>query len=99
MISRARYVHVSRKSSTTTKWSPSIPCPCGNSGNPFRSRNTAMPERRHPDWIKVRAPTSPEYHRTKSILAELKLHSVCQEAACPNIGECFSHHTATFMLR
>jgi lipoyl synthase len=57
-----------------------------------------MPERRHPDWIKVRAPTSPEYHRTKSILAELKLHSVCQEAACPNIGECFSHRTATFML-
>ena len=57
-----------------------------------------MPERRHPDWIKVRAPASPEYHRTKSILAELKLHSVCQEAACPNIGECFSHHTATFML-
>ena len=36
--------------------------------------------------------------RTKSILAELKLHSVCQEAACPNIGECFSHRTATFML-
>jgi lipoic acid synthetase len=57
-----------------------------------------MPERRHPDWIKVRAPTSPEYFRTKSILAELKLHSVCQEACCPNIGECFSHRTATFML-
>jgi len=57
-----------------------------------------MPERRHPDWIKVRAPASPEYQRTKSILAELKLHSVCQEAACPNIGECFSHRTATFML-
>ena len=57
-----------------------------------------MPERRHPDWIKVRAPTSPEYFRTKSILAELKLHSVCQEACCPNISECFSHRTATFML-
>ncbi len=57
-----------------------------------------MPERRHPDWIKVRAPVSPEYFRTKSILAELKLHSVCQEACCPNIGECFSHRTATFML-
>jgi lipoic acid synthetase len=57
-----------------------------------------MPERRHPDWIKVRAPVSPEYFRTKSILAELKLHSVCQEACCPNISECFSHRTATFML-
>jgi lipoyl synthase len=57
-----------------------------------------MVERKHPDWIKVRAPVSPEYFRTRSILGELKLHSVCQEACCPNIGECFSHHTATFML-
>ncbi len=55
-------------------------------------------ERRHPDWIKVRAPSSPEYLRTRALLAELKLHSVCQEAACPNIGECFSNRTATFML-
>src|SRR5208283_2461575 len=57
-----------------------------------------MAERRHPDWIKVRAPVSPEYFRTKAILGELKLHSVCQEACCPNIGECFSHRTATFIL-
>jgi lipoyl synthase len=55
-------------------------------------------ERRHPDWIKVRAPSSPEYLRTRAILAELKLHTVCQEACCPNIGECFGHRTATFML-
>ena len=57
-----------------------------------------MPERRHPDWIKVRAPAAPEYFRTKAILAGLKLHTVCQEACCPNIGECFSHRTATIML-
>ncbi|HUY26925.1 MAG TPA: lipoyl synthase [Candidatus Binataceae bacterium] len=57
-----------------------------------------MPERKHPDWIKVRAPVSGEYLRTKAILGELKLHSVCQEACCPNIGECFSNRTATFML-
>jgi len=57
-----------------------------------------MNERKHPDWIKVRAPASPEYFRTRAILSELKLHSVCQEACCPNIGECFSHRTATFML-
>ena len=55
-------------------------------------------ERRHPDWIKVRAPASPEYFRTRGILSELRLHTVCQEACCPNIGECFSHRTATFML-
>jgi len=48
-----------------------------------------MVERKHPDWIKVRAPVSPEYFRTKAILGGLKLHSVCQEACCPNIGECF----------
>lgn len=46
----------------------------------------------------MRAPAAPEYFRTRSILAELKLHTVCQEACCPNIGECFSHRTATFML-
>ncbi len=57
-----------------------------------------MAERRHPDWIKVRAPVSPEYLRTRSIVAGLKLHTVCQEACCPNIAECFSHRTATFML-
>ena len=57
-----------------------------------------MAERKHPDWIKVRAPTSPEYFRTRALLAELKLHTVCQEASCPNIGECFGHRTATFML-
>src|SRR5713226_7714654 len=57
-----------------------------------------MADRKHPDWIKVRAPASPEFFRTKEILAGLRLHSVCQEACCPNIGECFSHRTATFML-
>jgi lipoyl synthase len=57
-----------------------------------------MVERRHPDWIKVRAPVSPEYFRTRALLTELKLHTVCQEACCPNIGECFGHRTATFML-
>jgi lipoyl synthase len=57
-----------------------------------------MAERQHPSWIKVQAPLSAEYFRTRSILQELKLHSVCQEACCPNIGECFSHRTATFML-
>jgi lipoic acid synthetase len=57
-----------------------------------------MAERRHPDWIKVRAPVSPEYMRTRALLAEMRLHTVCQEACCPNIGECFSHRTATFML-
>jgi len=51
-----------------------------------------------PPWLKVRAPGSPEYLETRKIVKELKLHTVCEEARCPNIGECWSHHTATFMI-
>jgi lipoic acid synthetase len=51
-----------------------------------------------PAWLKVRAPGSPEYLETKKIVKDLKLHTVCEEAMCPNIGECWSHHTATFMI-
>lgn len=53
---------------------------------------------RKPDWIRVRIPTSPEIGRIKSILRTRKLASVCEEASCPNLGECFSHGTATFMI-
>src|SRR5688572_9731130 len=51
-----------------------------------------------PDWLKVRAPGSPSYLRLKGIMRELKLHTVCEEAHCPNIGECWNHGTATFMI-
>ncbi len=51
-----------------------------------------------PSWLKVRAPGSPEFLETKGIVKSLKLHTVCEEARCPNIGECWSHHTATFMI-
>jgi lipoic acid synthetase len=54
--------------------------------------------RRHPDWIKVRSPGSPDYIRLKRILREYNLHSVCEEARCPNIGECWGHNTATFLI-
>lgn len=54
--------------------------------------------RRHPDWIKVRMPSGPVYSRTKAIVSAFKLNTVCQEAQCPNIGECWGHGTATFML-
>lgn len=53
---------------------------------------------RKPDWIRVRMPVSPEIDRIKNTLREHKLHSVCEEASCPNLGECFSHGTATFMI-
>jgi len=55
-------------------------------------------QRRHPEWIKVRAPSGEAFFETKRLVKDLRLHTVCEEARCPNVGECWSHHTATFML-
>ena len=54
--------------------------------------------RRHPDWIKVRAPGGEGFAATKRTVQELALHTVCEEAHCPNLAECWGHKTATFML-
>jgi len=51
-----------------------------------------------PEWLKVRAPGSPNYQRLKQLMRGLDLHTVCEEAHCPNIGECWNHGTATFMI-
>jgi lipoic acid synthetase len=51
-----------------------------------------------PEWLKVRAPGSENYLRLKGIMQDLHLHTVCEEARCPNIGECWHHGTATFMI-
>jgi lipoic acid synthetase len=51
-----------------------------------------------PEWIKIRLGSGDKVNRIKRILRERNLHSVCEEAACPNLGECFSHGTATFMI-
>ena len=51
-----------------------------------------------PNWIKVKAPTSKEYSDTLELVKKYNLHTVCQEAACPNIGECWSKKHATFMI-
>jgi lipoic acid synthetase len=53
---------------------------------------------RKPEWIRVRAASSPRFNEIKKILREHNLHTVCEEASCPNIGECFSKGTATFMI-
>ena len=53
---------------------------------------------RKPDWIRVRAGGGERFNEIKKILREAKLHTVCEEASCPNIGECFGHGTATFMI-
>ena len=51
-----------------------------------------------PDWLRARIPSGKEYQETKAILRTLDLHTVCESANCPNIGDCFSRHTATFLI-
>ena len=62
------------------------------------SAGQAVPRLPKPEWLKVYAPGSPSYLRLKGLMRELQLHTVCEEAQCPNIGECWSHGTATFMI-
>lgn len=69
-----------------------------SSNNPTSVSKRSEPVRRHPEWLKVRMPGGPGYTQTKAIVSAFKLNTVCQEAQCPNIGECWGHGTATFML-
>jgi lipoyl synthase len=62
-----------------------------------RHRSEPLPERK-PAWLKVKAPGGPNYLRLQQLMRDLDLHSVCAEAHCPNIGECWEHGTATFMI-
>ena len=73
----------------------------------IRDRPLRHPEKAHkpdnevkrkPAWIRVKAPTSPEYHATRKVIRENGLHTVCEEAACPNIGECWAKRHATMMI-
>ena len=59
---------------------------------------TATRPLRKPPWIRARSPADPAVSRLKEVLRENRLHTVCEEASCPNIGECFSGGTATFMI-
>jgi lipoic acid synthetase len=59
---------------------------------------SGAPLLRKPEWIRAKIPASPEVARLKSVLREHKLHTVCEEASCPNLAECFGHGTATFMI-
>ena len=56
------------------------------------------PQRRHPTWIKARMPSGDNYAELKKLMRDLQLHTVCEEARCPNIGECWNSRTATFMI-
>ena len=64
----------------------------------IEARNAEVPIERKPEWIKTRAKMGPEYSALRSLVAKEKLHTVCQEAACPNIFECWEDKEATFLI-
>src|SRR5438034_2607606 len=65
---------------------------------PAPSTTEPRPSRRHPEWIRTRVPGGQRFIQLKNISRQLNLHTVCEEAKCPNIGECWGHGAATFML-
>jgi lipoyl synthase len=66
--------------------------------HPEKARNPESPVLRKPQWIRVKAPMGREYAQTETIVREHSLHTVCEEAGCPNIGECWTHRHATMMI-
>ncbi len=65
---------------------------------PVKIIPTEAPLLRKPEWIRAKAPTAPEVFKLRHLLRAHQLHSVCEEASCPNLGECFTKGTATFMI-
>ncbi len=70
----------------------------GAERHPEKARRPDNPIQRKPDWIRVKAPTSPVYRETQALMRANGLVTVCEEAACPNIGECWSQRHATMMI-
>ena len=75
-----------------------LPRKHGRLRHPEKAKNAPNPVRKKPSWIRVKAPTSKAYMETRALMREKKLHTVCEEAACPNIGECWSKKHATVMI-
>jgi lipoic acid synthetase len=82
-----------RLASRQTRVNMELPLIQQPNGDPVRP-----PGQRKPEWLKVRAPGGPNYIRLKRLMREWNLHTVCEEAHCPNIGECWQDATATFMI-
>jgi lipoyl synthase len=72
--------------------------PLGEVRHPEKAHRPDNPIQRKPEWIRVRAPGGREYSSTESVVREHGLHTVCEEAGCPNIGECWTHRHATMMI-
>ena len=86
-----------RRRRTTSR--PDLPIALGGGlGAASPPRTAPSPLRRHPDWIRARMPSGDNYHDLKGLLRGLTLNTVCEEAHCPNIGECWDQRTATIMI-
>src|SRR5712691_6717506 len=75
-----------------------VAAPSARPRHPEKAHRPETPSLRKPDWIRVKAPGSPGYAETRRIVRENGLHTVCEEAGCPNIGECWEKKHATFMI-
>ena len=67
-------------------------------GVPTPAADGSRPTRRHPEWIRAKMPSGEQYHDLKGLLRGLNLNTVCEEAVCPNVGECWDQRTATVMI-
>jgi len=63
-----------------------------------QAEKTKIPIGKRPDWLKVKLPTGDNYSDVRNLMREKKLNTICEEAKCPNIAECWNHRTATFMI-
>ncbi len=77
---------------------PDLPISIGGGHGGLPAGDGSQPQRRHPDWIRARMPSGDSFHDLKGLLRGLDLNTVCEEAHCPNIGECWDQRTATIMI-
>jgi lipoic acid synthetase len=77
---------------------PDLPIALGGGMAGLPAADGSVAQRRHPDWIRARMPSGENYHDLKGLLRGLDLNTVCEEARCPNIGECWDQRTATIMI-
>jgi len=77
---------------------PSPNVKLGAARHPEKRRNPDRPQPQRPDWLRVKAPTSDAFNETRELMRDLNLVTVCEEAACPNIGECWAKKHATMMI-
>ncbi len=85
----AGHAHGAREPLTIAMGGGSLSAPANDGSQPLR---------RHPEWIRARLPSGANYHELKGVLRDLTLNTVCEEARCPNIGECWEQRTATIMI-